>query len=116
VSFKEAGFLAWVADPGKIWALHRRLFDGTRAPHQLRLASIPQCDGRQIMSPNAAIPVKCRCAPIRGGMHNVDHIDYSCQILLLVARGAWRLLQRWDQDRMVPMHCSGVYRVRGWPR
>ncbi len=99
----------WVADPGKIWALHRRLFDGTAETVNYGwhvdpvLTAVP---GH--LSPNAAIP-GVSLLQSAGGMHNVDHIDYS-QLLLLVA--PWCMVAPLGQDRMVPMRTAEVYQSR----
>jgi len=109
VSFKKPDSSPWVADPGKIWALHRRLFDGTAETVNYGwhvdpvLTAVP---GH--LSPNAAIP-GVSLLQSAGGMHNVDHIDYS-QILLLVA--PWCMVAPLGQDRMVPMRTADVYQSR----
>ena len=98
----------WVADPGKIWALHHRLFDGTSAgavnygwhvdpfvtPVPLQLSS------------NAAIP-GVSLIQSAGGKHGADHLDYS-QLLVLVA--PWCMVARPGQGAPEPMRTADVYR------
>lgn len=96
----------WVADPGKIWALHRRLFDGTAAAVNYGwhfdpvLTPIPMS-----ASTNAAIP-GVSLLQSAGGAHSTDHLDYS-QKLLLVA--PWCMVATQGQDRMMPMRTADVY-------
>lgn len=109
VRFPKPDSSPWVADPGKIWALHRRLFDGTAETVNYGwhvdpvLTAVP---GH--LSSNAAIP-GVSLLQSAGGTHNVDHIDYS-QILLLVA--PWCMVAPLGQDRMVPMRTAEVYQSR----
>jgi hypothetical protein len=100
----------WVADPGKIWALHRRLFDGTSEGAinygwhvDPFLMPVPGP-----VSTNAAIP-GVSLIQSAGGRHPPDHIDYS-QILMLVA--PWCMIARPGQGSMVPMRTADVYRSR----
>jgi hypothetical protein len=100
----------WVADPGKIWALHRRLFDGTSegaVNYGWHLdPSLGPFSGP--VSTNAAIP-GVSLLQSAGGRHSSDHIDYS-QLLLLVA--PWCMIAGPGQDAMVPMRTADVYQSR----
>jgi hypothetical protein len=100
-----------VADPGKIWALHRRLFDRSSVGAinygwhvDPFLTPFPS----QELSPNAAIP-GVLLIQSAGGRHGPDHIDYS-QLLKLVA--PWCMVAGPGQDQMVPMRTADVYRSR----
>ncbi len=111
----------WVADPGKIWALDRRLFDGTaRAVNYGEHVDVVESKGNRYMrsdaggalvplpcaiSANGAIPGLSLIQSI-GDTHGADHIDYS-QILLLVA--PWCMVAREGVDQMVPMLTRDVY-------
>jgi hypothetical protein len=99
----------WVADPGKIWALHRRLFDGTSkgaVNYGWHLDRGVPFSGH--VSPNSAIP-GVSLVQDAGGKHSPYHIDYS-QLLLLVA--PWCMVAGPGQDAMVPMRTADVYRSR----
>jgi hypothetical protein len=98
----------WVADPGKIWALHRRLFDGTSQGAVNYGWHLDPLGFPGPVSPNAAIP-GVSLLQSAGGRHSADHIDYS-QILLLVA--PWCMIAGPGQDAMVPMRTTDVYQSR----
>ena len=96
----------WVADPGKIWALHRRLFDGTAEAVNYGWHFDPVLTPIAMPgSTNAAIP-GMSLLQSAGGTHSADHLDYS-QKLLLVA--PWCMVAAPGQDRMVPMRTADVY-------
>jgi hypothetical protein len=96
----------WVADPGKIWALHRRLFDGTAEAVNYGWHLDPTSTAVPTpVSTNAAIP-GVSLIQSAGGVHSTDHIDYS-QKLLLVA--PWCMVAAPGQDQMVPMRTADVY-------
>jgi hypothetical protein len=96
----------WVADPGKIWALHRRLFDGTAEAVNYGWHFDPVLTPIAMPgSTNAAIP-GMSVLQSAGGTHRADHVDYS-QKLLLVA--PWCMVAAPGQDRMVPMRTADVY-------
>jgi hypothetical protein len=99
----------WVADPGKIWALHHRLFDGTSqgaVNYGWHLDRGVPFSGP--VSTNAAIP-GVSLVQSAGGKHSPYHIDYS-QLLLLVA--PWCMIAGPGQGAMVPMRTADVYQSR----
>jgi hypothetical protein len=99
----------WVADPGKIWALHHRLFDGTAEAVNYGWHFDPVVTPIPMQgSTNAAIP-GVSLLQSAGGAHSADHLDYS-QKLLLVA--PWCMVAAPGQDQMVPMRTADVYRSR----
>jgi hypothetical protein len=98
----------WVADPGKIWALHRRLFDGTSQGAVNYGWHLDPLGFRGPVSTNAAIP-GVSLLQSAGGQHSPYHIDYS-QLLLLMA--PWCMIAGPGQDAMVPMRTADVYQSR----
>ncbi len=95
----------WVADPGKIWALHRRLFDGS-SKGGVNYGWHVDPSSPFARSPNAAIP-GVSLIQSAGGAHNEHYTDYS-QILLLVA--PWCLVAGPGKPHLVPMRTADVYR------
>lgn len=104
----------WVADPGKIWALHRRLWDGSTAGavnYGWHVDPAAVKDGHAFGSkvePNAAIP-GLWLIQSAGGRHNAHHLDYS-QILLLVA--PWCTVTRPGEDHSITMKTADVYKSK----
>ena len=96
----------WVADPGKIWGLDRRLFDGTATAINYGEHVDPVLTPAPVrLSTNGAIPGISLIQSI-GDRHGPDHIDYS-QILLLVA--PWCMVAGEGHDQMLPMKTADVY-------
>ena len=96
----------WVADPGKIWILHRRIWDGTGAGAVNYGWHVEPTSGPlpYTVSEKTAIP-GCWVVQSAGGRHGPYHLDYS-QLLMLCA--PWCMVARIGQDRKVPMRTADV--------
>ena len=100
----------WVADAGKIWILHRRVWDGS-GRGAVNYAWHVQPTAKPLPFPvshNAAIP-GLWVIQDAGGMHDPYHWDYS-QLCGLVA--PYCMVARVGEDRKTPLLTADVYQSR----
>jgi hypothetical protein len=97
----------WVADPGKIWILHRRIWDGSSSG-AVNYGWHVEPTSKPLPFPvshNAAIP-GLWVIQDAGGRHDAYHEDYS-QLCMLVA--PWCMVAWVGHDEKQPMRTADVY-------